>query len=160
MIERDPTIARNAGGASIIGGAPQGFLAYRYVVGGRKTVSGADRALGASIRKARERLGVSITDLGLAYGGSRQTVQFWEAGKHFPPLSDFPRLCQLLKTDPNHLLGMDVMAELTEQEVRAAALEIQTLAQQTKNANRNVVRLRVGQGRLRRRPAAATSARR
>ena len=89
-------------------------------------------AIGARIREARQRLGVSITDLGLAYGGHRQTVQFWEKGKNFPPLSDFIHVCTLLRTDANHLLGAGPPRDLSDKEILAARLEIQTLARKHK----------------------------
>ena len=94
----------------------------------KKQVSGNDIEIGARIKKARERLGVSITALGLAYGKNRQTVQFWENGKAFPPLSDFERLCWLLRTDANQLLGIQGMGALTEQEATKARLEIEIAA--------------------------------
>jgi transcriptional regulator with XRE-family HTH domain len=95
---------------------------------GNQPISGDDMELGARIRKARERLGVSITDLGLAFGKNRQAVQFWENGKHFPPLSDFGRLCRMLRADANYFLGMGVMDVLTEQEAAKARLEIESAA--------------------------------
>ncbi len=123
-------------------------------MGSRKTpVSGAERAIGARIREARERLGVSIAELGLATGSSRQKIQFWERGDHFPPLSEFPRLCQLLRTDANALLGLPDMKSLTEQEIVSARMKIQTLAAAAKD---NVaVRRKRTQERLQRRPASA-----
>lgn len=134
------TVARNTGGvknlcgASMPCGDQQGLLAYAISVGSRKTpVTGFERAIGARIREARERLGVSITELGLAWGGSRQKVQFWERGDHFPPLSEFPKLCQLLRTDANSLLGIHAMKPLTEQEKISAKTQIQSLARAQKN---------------------------
>jgi transcriptional regulator with XRE-family HTH domain len=130
----------------------QNILAYALGMGSRKTpVSGAERAIGARIREARERLGVSIAELGLATGSSRQKVQFWERGDHFPPLSEFPRLCQLLRTDANALLGIQAMKALTEQEIVSARMQIQTMAA---GAKENVAVRRKGiQERLQRRSA-------
>jgi len=96
---------------------------------------------------------VSIAELGLATGSSRQKVQFWERGDHFPPLSEFPRLCQLLRTDANSLLGMQAMKALTEQEIVSARMQIQTMASAAKDEV-GVRRTKV-QERLRRRPAHA-----
>lgn len=74
----------------------------------KRAATRKDPAMGLRIKKAREALGVSVGDLGYAYGGtkgSRQRVQFWERGENFPPAADLPRLCQLLNIDANHLLG-------------------------------------------------------
>lgn len=94
----------------------------------KREIPGAARAIGARIRVAREEIGVSIAELGLAYGKNRQTVQFWERGENFPPLSEFPKLCDLLKTDANSILGLKAMKPLTEQEVAAARTKIQLMA--------------------------------
>jgi transcriptional regulator with XRE-family HTH domain len=132
-------------------GVPPEFLAYPSGVGSRKTpVTGAERAIGARIREARERLGVSIAELGLATGSSRQKVQFWERGDHFPPLSDFRRICELLRTDPNHILGMGQMRVLTDTEILSARRQIQALALAAKN-----VEVKESQERLRRRSGAS-----
>jgi transcriptional regulator with XRE-family HTH domain len=144
------TVARILCGANIPCGERQVLLAYPSYVGSRKTpVTGLDRAIGARIRSAREDLGVSITELGMALGSTRQKVQFWERGDHFPPLSEFPKLCQLLRTDANTLLGIHEMKTLTEQEKLTARLRIQTLAQETKN--QGAVKKARGQESLRRR---------
>jgi transcriptional regulator with XRE-family HTH domain len=143
------TIARIPCGANILCGERQVLLAYPVRVG-HTSVSGDDMLIGARIRKARERLGVSITDLGLAYGKNRQTVQFWENGKHFPPLSDFNRLCRLLRTDANQLLGFGDMAVITEQEAVQARLEIETLAHQERSRREEAERPRPARGRLQR----------
>ena len=143
------TIANNPCGAKIPCGDRQVMLAYIRGVVTRTQVSGDDMAIGARIRQARERIGVSITDLGLAYGKNRQTVQFWENGKHFPPLSDFNRLCLMLRTAPNQLLGIEVMDVLTEQEAAKARLEIETLATLEKKRREEAARVPAARGRLR-----------
>jgi transcriptional regulator with XRE-family HTH domain len=98
-------------------------------MGGKKReITGEDRAIGARIRIQRQRLGVSVSELGLAFGGSRQKVQFWERGENFPPVSDFSRLCHLLRTDPNYIILGAPATDLTEKEIRAARLEIQSAA--------------------------------
>lgn len=123
-------------------------------MGSRKTpVTGAERAIGARIREARELLGISIAELGLATGSSRQKVQFWERGDHFPPLSEFPRLCQLLRTDANAILGLQAMKALNEQEIVSARMQIQAMAQAAKDAV-GVRRKRI-QDSLQRRPKRA-----
>lgn len=130
-------------------GDMQNFLAYDLGVGSRKTpVTGAERAIGARIREARERLGVSIAELGLATGSSRQKVQFWERGDHFPPLSDFRRICELLRTDPNHILGMGPMRTLSDTEIVSARMKIQALARAARD---DVAKLARSRSRLQRR---------
>jgi transcriptional regulator with XRE-family HTH domain len=107
----------------------QNILAYALGVGSRKTpVTGAERAIGARIREARERLGVSVSELGLASGSTRQKVQFWERGEHFPPLRDLPTLCRLLRVDPNQLLGFEAMKALNDHEILSVRRQIQTMA--------------------------------
>lgn len=129
------------------------LLAHTQRVGSKRAISGADRAIGARIREARERLGVSINDLGLAYGASRQTAQFWEKGMHFPPLSEFPRLCNLLRMDANQILGMQSMRPLTEEEALQAKNMIQAMAYKAKVETQEAARSR-GRGLLQRRPGA------
>jgi len=148
----DSLIARNPCGAKMPCGDMPDFLAYAFGVGSRKTpVTGAERAIGARIREARERLGVSIAELGLATGSSRQKVQFWERGEHFPPLSDFRRICELLRTEPNHILGISPMRSLTDTDVLSARRQIQALAIAAKDS---VVVHKRKQERLQRRSSA------
>lgn len=148
------SIARIPCPASITCGDAPKILAYPLDVGSRKTpVTGSERAIGARIREARERLGVSIAELGAAWGGSRQKVQFWERGDHFPPLSDFRRLCELLRTDANQILGMSAVKPLDDTDVLSARMQIQTMAQAAKNEI--AVRRKKVQERLQRRPARA-----
>jgi transcriptional regulator with XRE-family HTH domain len=124
-----PTIARIPCGANIPCGDWQKSLAYPLAPMSKiREIPAADRAIGARIKEARLRLGVSITDLGLAYGGHRQTVQHWEAGKNFPPLSDFPRLCELLRTSPNIILGMTDELALSDRDLSTARTNIEALA--------------------------------
>ena len=153
LISKDtPSIARIPCAASFTCVAPPKILADTFRVGSRKTpVTGAERAIGARILEARERLGVSIAELGLATGSSRQKVQFWERGEHFPPLSEFPGLCRILRTDANALLGLEAMKALTDQEIMSARMQIQTMAAAAKD-NVAVRRKRI-QERLQRRPA-------
>jgi transcriptional regulator with XRE-family HTH domain len=62
--------------------------------------------IGERIAKARDRLGVNITQLARAFGVSRQAVQHWEKGSNFPTADAIPRLCRLLGVDANELLGV------------------------------------------------------
>lgn len=127
MIEA--TIANNSCAASLSCGDRQKSLAYPWFVGTKTNqVTGQDRLIGGRIRARREELGVTITDLGLAYGGKRQTAQHWESGKSFPPVSDLRRLCDLLSMDANELLGITDMKSLTEREITSARLAILTKA--------------------------------
>lgn len=127
------TIARIPCGANIPCGDPQKSLAYAQSVGSRKTpVSGAERAIGARIREARERLEVSVAELGLASGSTRQKVQFWERGEHFPPLREFPSICKLLRVSPNYILGFEAMTALNNNDILSARMQIQAIAQARK----------------------------
>jgi transcriptional regulator with XRE-family HTH domain len=129
-----PMIAKNPCGASSPCGALQNLLAYASGVPTRKTpVSGAERAIGARIREARERLGISVAELGLASGSTRQKVQFWERGAHFPPLRDLASICKLLNVDPNYILGFASLNSLTADEIASARLYIQTIASANKD---------------------------
>lgn len=84
--------------------------------------------MGARIREARERLGVSVAELGLASGSTRQKVQFWERGEHFPPLRDLPELCRLLRVEPNYIMGFEAMKALNSQEIVQARMQLQAIA--------------------------------
>jgi transcriptional regulator with XRE-family HTH domain len=130
----EATIANLSCGASLSCGVRQKSLAYPWSVGIKTNqVTGQDRIIGGRIRARREQLGVTITDLGLAYGGKRQTAQHWEAGKSFPPVSDLRRLCDLLKLDANELLGITDMKSLTDREIASARLNILTKASEARN---------------------------
>lgn len=126
----------------------------------KKRITDAALAIGERIRDARKRLDVSVTELGVAFGGTRQKVQFWERGENFPPLSEFPKLCQMLRTDANTLLGMGEMKPLNEQEKTAAKLDIQTMAAWAKASKRGTGRRRVSPDRLQRRPGSPPGIRR
>jgi transcriptional regulator with XRE-family HTH domain len=153
-IDDGPMIARIPCGASIPCADVPNFLAYARGVGSRKTpVTGAERAIGARIREARERLGVSVAELGLASGSTRQKVQFWERGEHFPPLRDFPTLCRLLRVDPNHILGMEAMKSLNNNEIVSVRTQIQAMALARKDEG--AVRKRVARRSLQRPSARA-----
>lgn len=131
------SIANIPCGASMPCGDLQGLLAYpRVMARAKKAITEADRAIGGRIRAARERLGVTVTDLGLAFGGKRQTAQFWERGAHFPPASDLKRLCQLLRIDANHLLGIQHLPLETERDVESARRALLAEAQRARLAQK------------------------
>ncbi len=88
--------------------------------------------MGQRIADALNRLGVSITDLGLEWGGNRQTVQFWERGANFPPAGELPRLCHMLLIDANELLGVDPIGRIAERDILAARQSIVALAARAK----------------------------
>jgi transcriptional regulator with XRE-family HTH domain len=157
----DGTIARIPCAANIPCGDLQNILAYPRGVGRRKTpISGEERSIGAEIRKARERLDVSVADLGLAMGKTRQAAQFWERGENLPTLSDFPKLCRLLRSDPNTLLGIDSMPAMTEEEKQASQRKIQLAAEAARAAKRGPARRRAASERLHPRSASASGIRR
>lgn len=158
---RGAILANDSCGDNISCGDQQVFFAYSSAVNTKKSQATAtDQAIAARIREARERLGVSMTELGLAYGGHRQTAQHWERGASFPPLSDFPKLCDLLRVTPNQLLGMDAMNSLTEKEKIAARLAIENAAMRAKMQKRMRSDNYGSQERLRRRQAGTASVRR
>lgn len=68
----------------------------------------AQKQIAHRVMTARERLGLSITDLAYAFGVKRQTVQFWEKGESLPPADQIPKLCRLLGVDANELLGVEL----------------------------------------------------
>lgn len=163
MSDLGPVAARNIARIPCAANIPcadgQKILAYSRGVGSRKTsVSGAERAIGARIREARERLDLSIQDLALAFGKKRQAVQFWEKGTHFPKLAEFSQFCQLLRTDANWILGMQAMRSLSKDEIVSASLQIKAMAQAAKGESRG--RGRATQERLHRRQVSASGVRR
>lgn len=72
---------------------------------------------------------MSVTDLGLAWGGNRQTAQFWEKGTHLPPAREIPKLCRLLLIDANHLLGFDLIDGVSERDLSLAKQALLVMAQ-------------------------------
>lgn len=50
-------------------------------------------SLGQQIRAARERLGLTQTDLGRAVGVSRNAVSLWESDKNGPTLDTMLKVC-------------------------------------------------------------------
>jgi len=84
--------------------------------------------IGQRISEAMARLGVSISELGLAWGGSRQTAQHWVHGRHLPTAGELPRLCRLLLIDANELLCLKPLASRSNTEIVEARKHILALA--------------------------------
>lgn len=102
------TIAKISCGANIFCGDRQKTLAYPTDVARSKRMDAnpVASAIGRNIDSAITRLGINYTQLGLAWGATRQTVQHWVKGTALPPASDLPRLCELLAIDANELLSV------------------------------------------------------
>jgi len=105
----------------------------------KRPVSEEDREMGNRVREARERLGITVTDLGYAFGGQasgRQQVQFWEKGTHFPPASDLAKLCRLLRVDGNYLLGLKPIAAETPRDISTTRDALIALAAAARESER------------------------
>ena len=61
----------------------------------------------ARLKCVRQQRGLSQADLSLALGLNVHTVGNWEQGRSSPALSYFPRLCRILGTTSDFLLGTD-----------------------------------------------------
>jgi len=139
-MENAPTIARIPCGANIPCGDRQGLLAYAAIMAKKgKVITEADLRMGKRITAARERLGVTVTDLGWAWtgtAGGRSTVQFYEKGETFPPASDLRRLCLLLHIDANELLDVPSMVNATDRELATAKQALLNVATKARDANK------------------------
>lgn len=60
---------------------------------------------GSRLREARERRGISQALLAKEINVNEKRVSNWEIAKHEPPLEVIDRLCDVLKTHPNYLMG-------------------------------------------------------
>jgi len=60
---------------------------------------------GVTIRKARERAGMTRTELAAACGVTEGTVRSWEENKSAPHLPTYLRACRALDKDPEALLA-------------------------------------------------------
>lgn len=60
---------------------------------------------GTRIREARERKGLTTTELAFHLGKSAQTVIAYEAGSITPPLEVVREMADLLETSIDHLVG-------------------------------------------------------
>ena len=57
------------------------------------------------IRKRREALGLTQTELAKMVGKSFRTIQSWERGESYPNAEYVAVLCNVFNVDPNDLLG-------------------------------------------------------
>lgn len=60
-----------------------------------------------NIRKRKDELGLSYTQLAYKMNLSARTVQDWAYGKNYPRTADIPRLCEVLECSPNYLFGWE-----------------------------------------------------
>lgn len=91
-----------------------------------KPTSEKQAEIGDRLKAHLKRLGVSISDLGRAWGKHRQTAQQWVHGRSLPPGGEIPALCEMLGLDANTFLGVDARAELSDSEIgriRSAILD-------------------------------------
>lgn len=72
-----------------------------------------------------QRVGLNATQLGLLWGGHRQTVQHWTNGASFPSVTELHRLCGILGTDANELLGLSRSGKLSGRELEAHRVALQ-----------------------------------
>lgn len=59
----------------------------------------------SKLKTLREQRGLSLEDIASAVSVSRQTVLNWEDGKSEPKISQFIKLCKVLKCSQKELLG-------------------------------------------------------
>lgn len=93
-----------------------------------------EERIGRRIHTAILRLGVTITDVGLAWGGSRQTAQHWIKGNHLPAARYLGRLCKMLLIDANELLDISPLSMHSEADQEAARASILEYAEQRRLA--------------------------
>jgi transcriptional regulator with XRE-family HTH domain len=63
-----------------------------------------DMTLGKNIKKARERLNMTQSQLGAHFGISPQAVSQWEKGEDRPDIEKLPKLAQILEVSVDWLL--------------------------------------------------------
>jgi len=90
----------------------------------------------ARLQEAMARLGITITDLGFAWGGYRQTAQHWINNGNLPPARDIPHLCDLLLITPNELFCVAPLAPRSPTELERARHQLLELAEQTRERQR------------------------
>lgn len=64
------------------------------------------------IREYRQRLGLTMKELGDKVGVSEGAISLYELGKRKPNYEMMLKLSEALETDVNHLLGKDLMDDL------------------------------------------------
>jgi transcriptional regulator with XRE-family HTH domain len=72
----------------------------------RKQIREADRVVGVNLRGLRNDAGLSQTDLAAALGITFQQIQKYENGANRLSGSSIIRLCEVLKTSSDKLLGI------------------------------------------------------
>ena len=63
-----------------------------------------DKAIGRSIREARESQGIRLTKLANDLGIAKQTLSYYETGQRSIPEEIFSRSCKVLKLNPHKIL--------------------------------------------------------
>ena len=72
--------------------------------------------VGARLRELRVNKGYSQTELGKLIGVTKVTICGYEKGTRFPNLSKFIALVDCLETEPDYLLGRDVIGVAEDRE--------------------------------------------
>jgi transcriptional regulator with XRE-family HTH domain len=99
-----------------------------------------DRAIGARIRARRRELGLSQSALGEALGVTFQQIQKYENGKNRVSGSSLMRMCEILASTPEDLLGTkpqrnsgNAVNLLNDRSVRRALEAIQALPEKKRD---------------------------
>lgn len=64
-----------------------------------------DTSFGFKLTEIRDNKNMNRKELGKFLGVSESTIWAWECGVHFPRISMFLKVCELLEVTPNDLLG-------------------------------------------------------
>lgn len=72
-----------------------------------------DKAIGRSIREARESQGIRLTKLANDLGIAKQTLSYYETGQRSIPDDTFYKICDILGLDP-HRIMKDAVKEYLE----------------------------------------------
>ena len=87
----------------------------------RRHSGDVDRRVGARLRMIRIERGLSQTTLGKAMGLTFQQIQKYEKGDNAIATSRLPKLCQILKIEPNDLFNGHAF---TKEDVKAGVFAI------------------------------------
>lgn len=68
------------------------------------------------LREYRENAGYTQEEIATLVGKTTRTVQKWEAGISLPNADALCDLCEILKTNPNEILGWDEVGEASAEE--------------------------------------------